>query len=268
MNLNLTYTFTLLLSFTINALHAQSDVPRILVEDFYQAGVTVGEDFKKCTGDDKVGNCATIALIKASIAQFGSLNNIYQEIRFNPDSTIHFTFNDGVELDVTVEERRIAGKLGGFGRNRTTRSSIYRDSAIMMYASICKRILLEKLKDKSKCVTNFDKAVRFINSGYNTGNVYKLLGLDSIRVRFADIRNHEAVIAWCSAHAAYINNGTQDCFGHSKEIRSVKRGRRQVYQMRNSVAFDDINGAYILTKAKSTAFINTSPPDLRTNIKN
>lgn len=232
----------------------QNNTSKILVKDFYQAGVTVSKDFKKCTGDDKVGNCATIALIKASIAQFGSLNNIYSDIQFEPNGTINFIFSDGVKLNVTMAERKVAGKLGGFGKNRTSKNSIYLDSAIMMYASICKRVLLEK---KIKCVKNFDKAVQYINSGYPTKNVYKLLGFDSVNVKFSDIKNHKAVIAWCRAHAAYINYGTQDCFGYNKEIRIVKRGSRKVYQMRNSRTYDDISGAYILTKDKSAASNNS-----------
>ncbi len=98
---SVTYTFAI----------AQQRSPN-LINGFYQTVVDISPIFQSCNQDVSVGNCATIALVKACLGQFKTLNNIYRHFSVNADS-FYFVFNDGVAVSVSKNEVDTVKKHSG-----------------------------------------------------------------------------------------------------------------------------------------------------------
>lgn len=205
----------------------------VFITDFYQGLVTVSVEFQKCNENKKLGNCATIALIKASLAEFGDVGNIFKKYSTTGDS-ISCTFNDGISVSIKENDRDVVKKLSGI---KKPDNSKYYETAITIYALICKRLVFAKIG----CVLNFENAVEYLNSGYSTPNVPELLALKSISVRIKDLKNYPSVIIYTSAHAAFCTNGYQDFLGESHKIK--------LNWMKNPIGIGGkISGAFRLTK--------------------
>ncbi len=206
-----------------------------LITDFSQGLVKVSKEFQKCSGDHNLGNCATIALIKAALATFKTIDNVYSEFTRGEGGSYHMVFADGVIVDVSAAEVTMAKDLSGI---KNTGGKYYED-AIIMYASICKRILVQK--EDPGCVHNFKNAVEDINSGHSTSSVHELLGLKRKDIPVSSLATCPGAVIWCSAHAAYCSMGMQDLLGEKVPIKNGKK-------MRNLARYSKIKGAYILTK--------------------
>ena len=230
----------LLFIFISNDLVAQSPLSDRLIGDFYQTIVAPDKKMKKCIHDNKWGNCVAIALIKAAIAEFKTIENIYKSYRLTDDKII-IIFNDGLEIEVTANEIESARKFSAFGRGN---NSVYYDSAIIVYASICKRILVYKKiqkEENKKCINNFEDAMYFINSGYSTEISASLLGLHFVSKNLNDLGSLESAIIRTSAHTAFCTQGVQDISGnrfivHDGLMKNPASGPRP------------IKGIYILAK--------------------
>jgi len=216
----------------------EAGINNLLITDFHQGKVTTTDEFGKCIEDNVPGNCVAIALIKAALAEFKTVANIYKSYTVQ-NGIISIEFADGFKVTINQEEIDIVKNLAGI---QHAANSVYYDSAVIIYASICKRVLLDNniFIKKRSCIKNFANAVEYINWGYPTVNAYGLLGL---KQQFLDIRKLSAepnAIIWCTAHAAYCTYGNQDLLGqpivlHNKRMRNLKR-------------FDRKNKAYKLIK--------------------
>ena len=195
---------------------AQQELSKHLVTDFGQTVVSVSSSFEKCSGDKNQGNCATIALVKASLAQFKTLNNIFKEFKQAGDS-FYFKFNDNIQASISTYDIDTVKKYSGIVK---ISNSVYYDSAMIIYAAICKRVLVAKqLLHKERgynnpnCILTFRDAVDYISSGYPTATVNELLGFKMEILSIADIPSESALIINDAAHAAYCSNGVQDILG-------------------------------------------------------
>ena len=47
-----------------------------LINDFFQSNVTMDTVFEQCTNDLNQGNCAAVAVIKAALAEFSTIDRI------------------------------------------------------------------------------------------------------------------------------------------------------------------------------------------------
>jgi len=214
------YIFFLLLASVFKSV-AQVDITKQIITDFGQTVVTVSDNFERCSGDHNQGNCATIALVKASIAQFKTLKNIFKEFRQNGDS-FYLKFNDDIEASISKQEIDTAIKYSGIAN---ISHSVYYDSSMIVYTAICKRVLVAKQTlhrsggyNNPDCIVTFRDAVDYISSGYPTATVCELLGLKFIVLTVSDIASESALIINDSAHAAYCSNGIQDILGQEYRI--------------------------------------------------
>ncbi len=187
-----------------------------LITGFYQDEVLQDPQMATCLNDDTWGNCVTIATIKAAIATFGSVNKVYTSYQWQ-DDILHLTFRDG--LQITLSRADTAQAHVAFGVLQGNTGWMHRDSAIIVYASICMRAFVRKDQyPQGNCMHSFHDALGFINAGYTTGNAGELLGLKLTRIRLHDLKQSKGAIIRSSAHAAFCTYGWQDIDGDPYKI--------------------------------------------------
>ncbi len=211
-----------------------------IISDFYQGTVKLPKESAICMQDDTHGNCASIALIKAALIQFGSLEAIFKQYK-KEGGTITVTLRDDLELSIDENEIAITEDQAKF---KNKEDSLFLDDAIILYAIMCKRILVKKTEYKHhECIKNFTNAVEYLNSGYKTENVYDILGFEKESIRRRHIKNKKSVVIWTNAHASYCTFGKQDLFGKTRSIKNVLGTR----WMRNPAGgWGLIIGSYVL----------------------
>lgn len=183
-----------------------------LIEDFYQGKVVVSDSFQSCDKDKKAGNCAAIAIIKASLAEFKTVENIFKQYKSRGDSTF-VTFQDNKSIIITRDEIKLVEKLAGIKRNE---NSLYYKSAVILYTIMCKKLQVFKPTVRGECINSFTNAVEYLNNGYSSKNVYKLLGFTSkniVHIPVDQLFKVPSAIIWSKSHAAYLTYGKQDFLG-------------------------------------------------------
>jgi hypothetical protein len=201
-----------------------------LITDFFQGNVKVDSAFAACTADDKHGNCAAIAVIKAALADFGSIDRIFTVFRRESDS-VRCTFRDGTVIVIGEGQRTIVRNTADL---RAGTPATFHEDAITLYALICKRMWVRRSaftpsKKFSKCVHSYRDAVMYLNSGYPTIHAYRLLALDNVAITdYSTLATLPSAIVYSSVHAGFVTMGQQDRFGESFPIqqRRAHRGRR------------------------------------------
>ncbi|MFK7784866.1 MAG: hypothetical protein AB8B56_07115 [Crocinitomicaceae bacterium] len=188
-----------------------------IIGDFYQGLVKIREETKKCLDDYKNGNCVTIALIKAALVQFGSIDKIFSEYSVgNEEVTVKFM--DGITVSISNEEKGVVRDISGVKKKD---NSEFYETGIELFAIIAKRVFLLKADFSEKCIHTFRDAVEYLNSGYPTKNAPKLLALDKQHVRKKSLNQYKSVIIYSSAHAAYCSYGNQDVAGRSNKVKRL-----------------------------------------------
>lgn len=237
--------FSTFLSLIFITSFAQQNPNETMNSQFYQGLVKVSDSFQDCSNDHNLGNCVTIALIKAALAEFRTPDNIFKSIS-TKDNESEIVFLDGDRVTVNQADLQTVEELAGI---RHITDAVFYDQALLLYASICKKVLLHKdeynklmstRRNQKTCISSFENAVEYINSGYSTSDAYELLALKKLPVKIEDLSNTNAAIIWSHYHAVFCTNGLQDYFGTLKE---VKNG-----VMRNARGKSSIKGAYKLTK--------------------
>lgn len=209
--------------------------PLKMIKDFSQGTVIVSDKVQDCRGNDVVGNCAVIALIKAALVNFQTTDKIFKKFEIKED-VIYCKFRDGTTVQLTKEEIDLTISLAGLN---VISNSEYDHTAIVLYGLICKRVFRLKRKYSKKCIHSFQDAIEFVNCGYNTEEVYQLLALKKNKVSVEKLEKYPAVVIWNKVHASYCSYGIQDILG---EEHKVKHG-----WMRNPLgAGGSIQGAYTL----------------------
>lgn len=215
---------------------SQPTLNEVLITDFYQGKVKVTPGFQRCVNDNELGNCVTVALIKTALAEFKTIESIYKSYT-EKNGLIDIEFADGVKITIDRQEIEIVKQLSGI---KKIIDSKYYESAMIIYTSICKRVLLQKNIYSGACIQNFTNAVEYINCGFPTKSAHTLLGLRQVFLKARELETTPAAIIWCSAHAAYCSFGKQDLLGTVFLLDKRK--------MRNLVRKDRISNAYKLVK--------------------
>jgi hypothetical protein len=221
-------------------LFAQNDSSRRaeLISDFYQSSVDVKPTFQNCDHANREGNCTSIALVKAALGEFKTLNNIYKEFKAQDDS-FYFRFNDNIELSISKDEIELADNISGIKKDS---KSIYYDSAMIIFTSICKRVFLNK-GIYSKCIVTFRDAIDYIDCGFTADSAYTLLGLRKREVNKRYLSSEASAIIHCAHHTAYCSYGYQDNLGNKYKI------NKMLLWMKTPVGLGErILGAYMLIK--------------------
>jgi hypothetical protein len=203
--------------FTMLKSNGQLSMEERLISDFYQTTVVINATMKKCVDDKVWGNCVVIGLIKTALAQFGTVKDIYRSCEIE-NNAARMVFNDGLAVELTKDDITVANQYARFGKGE---NSVYYDSAIIIYASICKRIQIHKagvIESQKRCINSFTDAIHFINSGYSTDNSGILLGLKLERKNLSELNNLPFAMIRTSAHTAFCTKGVQDNLGDKFSI--------------------------------------------------
>lgn len=203
-----------------------------IISDFYQGKVTVRSETKTCLDDNVLGNCVTIALIKAALVTFNGKQPIFLNYSTS-NNTINVTFRDNLEVSVTTEDINMVKEISGI---KPSPEAKYYEDAIELYALIAKRVYIKKDKYAPQCITDFKTAVEYLNCGFPTVRAPELLALKKTFIRKRNIRNYKSVIIRTGAHASYCSFGTQDILGKANTIWRVLG----VWWMKNPIGIGGI----------------------------
>jgi hypothetical protein len=172
-------------------------------------------------------NCASIALIKASLNVYG-LNNLFSLDITNPD-LFKATLKDNSIVTINLEELKMAEESAGFIIIEDTQIS--RDItkyAVLTYAIMAKH---KQNLEKSDFKT-YKEALDDLEYGAFAGDVYKYLGFKKGKQVVKHKRftggNLCGLIAWSNAHAVYACGGIMDYHGRKKPLWAKYSGRVQI----------------------------------------
>lgn len=215
-----------------------------IIGDFFQGVVTIQKETKACLDDYKNGNCVTIALIKAALVQYGSIEKIFDAYA-NQDGITEVQFKDGTKARISEEEKSVVRSISGI---KHIDDAVYYETAIELFALIAMRVYELKSKYSEKCIHSFQNAVEFLNSGYSTEKSPELLGLARKPIKVKYLKNYKSSIIYSSAHAAYCSYGYQDQAGKPNKVNRLLR----VSWMKNMRGIGGVvSGAFILKEIES-----------------
>ncbi len=174
------------------------------------------------------GNCASVALIKAAISQYG-LGKAFDTLRTGPSLTVKL--RSGQTLTLTDTERRQAGKAALFVRNDKSKpkpegSDLPMEEAtpIIQYANLCYAVMAKFIEvygeygclnrdnttDEPTRTANFSAALATLANGVCSDNVYRHLGLaveNPMHIEFypsLDFTTKPGVLVYSKKHAVVL----------------------------------------------------------------
>lgn len=170
-------------------------------------------------------NCASIALIKASLEVYG-LNNLFR-IDSADVNAMRVTLKDNSTLLLSKLELSSAAQSAGFVLIDSTQES--RD--ILRYAVLTYGIMA-KHKQNIEDYKTYEEALEELEYGADASEVYTYLGFKKgkqvVRHRRFTGGYLCGLIAWSPAHAVYACNGYMDYHGRKKPLWAKYSGRLQV----------------------------------------
>jgi hypothetical protein len=170
-------------------------------------------------------NCASIALIKASLNVYG-LDNLFNIEKVN-DTSHRITLKNNASFILSDGEINKAKQSAGFiliNDNEENRKIV--EYAILTYAVMAKN---KQIIDKEK---DYDMALEFLEYGAYTPSVYIYLGFEKgkqiEKLRRLSGGDYSGVVAWSSAHAVYACEGYMDYHGIKRPLWFKYSGRFRV----------------------------------------
>jgi hypothetical protein len=158
------------------------------------------------------GNCASIALIKASIGTFG-INGVFKNVTFDSaNSILHVTLRNDDIVDLTFDrfnngkEYLSIQKIGDDDMSKQIA-----DYARFCFAVMCRREQLLLGYNRNHFYRGVDK----LNKGQSAGEIYTLLGLKNEPIEnlsFDNLNNYKNLVVYNGPHAVYSSSGYYDEF--------------------------------------------------------
>ncbi|MFT7352466.1 MAG: hypothetical protein ACI9XR_002250 [Flavobacterium sp.] len=183
-----------------------------LIRAFYQGEINI--PFEK----NNVGNCAAIALIKASIEVFG-LNNV---IDYYCSNGVYFvTLKNGVKLNFTQFDLNRSNYVANFQFKPVDPTTYSLFNSIYQYAQLLMctmAVVVAKEGLNSKIIGEFENALEVLNDGPNPKYLPTLLGLEEFCIgntwkeRFL-MKSDTGQIAWFNRHTVFMSKKEFDLFG-------------------------------------------------------
>ncbi|MDN3594664.1 hypothetical protein [Zunongwangia endophytica] len=191
------------------------------------------------------GNCASIALIKASIGSFG-FSGIYNSIIIDNQRKrflIDLIDDEETTYNLSFENYQFASQKSAFKLNID--NEISRD--ILEFSNFCYAVMAEVKRRTFRRNKRYRRAVRDLNQGDSTKYIYELLGLEKEKIQdisIENLKNFEHLVLYNPPHAVYSNKGLYDEFfsGHN-DIEPLEK-LKDIHG--NGTVKDNPKGAYIL----------------------
>ena len=191
------------------------------------------------------GNCASIALIKSSIGNFG-FSGIFKSIIIDKQKNrflIDLIDDDETTYNLSFENFKYASKKSSYELNNT--DEISKD--IFEFSNFCFAVMSEIKRRTYRRNRKYGRAVNDLNKGESTKYIYELLGLEKKEIENVSIENlrtYKHIVVWNPSHAIYSNEGFYDEFfnGYSdieqlEELKNIHGGGKEK---------DNPTGAYVL----------------------
>jgi hypothetical protein len=198
------------------------DTTRYLFDAFDQGGGALA------------GNCASIALIKASIACYG-LDGIYEEKVIR--DKLQITLKNGTQLELSSDEILTAKNNCSFDTSFYTsksvavadlRKAIYK-RAYITYAVMIKWVMMngdgnstpgDDCKDSCK-YQSYNSALCDLATGINSNHLYYLLGLEKYTTCTSSkkqLMDKPFGVIWRNGHTIYTSTGLYDYYSKSTSL--------------------------------------------------
>jgi len=173
------------------------------------------QDIIKAFWQQGANNCASIALIKASIETFG-LNNVFNIER--TEERYIAKLKNGEIVSFTDQNLLLSIKVGSFQPsqdNQESKQDIYEE--IRKYAQMCYAVMVAKYNAKNN-LNNFDTALTQLSNGANARFVSQYLGLENYcSIVFKGGAQNNNLIAWQHLpwlkHVVYMSQDKYDYYG-------------------------------------------------------
>jgi hypothetical protein len=170
-------------------------------------------------------NCASIALIKASLNVYG-LDSLFISQKVT-DSLYKITLKNGDSFNLTSEELNKADFSADFVLIKDNDDSKeIRDYSILAYA------VMAKYKQIIEKYATFELALEDLEYGAYTPTVYKYLGFEKGKQiqKLRRLKGDEycGVVAWSSVHAVFTCEGYMDYHGDKRALWFKYSGRFRV----------------------------------------
>ncbi len=145
------------------------------------------------------GNCATTALIKAAMKEYGG--NIFQSVEKLPDGSYNLVMKDGFHENISPGELEAAATATHYAGNSHETKAL----ATLSYASMAKRAWAMHHEGAQ----TYGQALLSLNNGEVAGNVPLYLGLehhvDYINVN--EVAQHDNAVVSGNGHAYFVERG-------------------------------------------------------------
>lgn len=157
-------------------------------------------------GVDGGGNCASIAVIKATIGTYG-IGNVYTYVGKKNDSQTQYLLRSGDTITISDAEISLAITNANFQQKNIDSISIQ----IKMYADTCFALMCKHLQDMNN--TTFDSAIADLNDGYTTQYIDTIIGVKFKQIKsrtISEITYHENMVLYNTYHAVYASKELYD----------------------------------------------------------
>ncbi|MBS2034684.1 hypothetical protein JST97_06845 [bacterium] len=145
------------------------------------------------------GNCASTALIKAAMQEFGG--NIFQSVEKLPDGSYNVTMKDGFHENISPGELEAAATAHHYaGESHETKGL-----ATLSYASMAKRAWAMHHQGAQ----TYGQALLSLNDGEIAGNVPLYLGLEHHvdYISVDEVGQHDQAVVSGNGHAYFVEKG-------------------------------------------------------------
>ncbi|MFH1119492.1 MAG: hypothetical protein V1775_06680 [Bacteroidota bacterium] len=177
-----------------------------LIESFAQGNVILSPPL------GTVGNCASIALIKASIEVFG-IGNVFRHEKVG--DTYQITFKNNRKVSFTEKELERSNDVAGFVLNTKNPAKLELYTSIRDYAQIALCAMVKRVMEIGEAGEgkgDFENALRALNDGAYSPGLSEKLGLEehSFRKGWLSSASGKGILGWIKAHTVFISQGVRD----------------------------------------------------------
>jgi hypothetical protein len=181
------------------------------------------------------GNCASIALIKASIGSFG-FSGVFKSIIIDEQKSrflIDLIDDDETTYNLSFRDYEYASKKSAFELNSEDEIS----KNIFEFSNFCYAVMAEIKRRTFRRNKRYKRAITDLNKGESTKYIYELLGLEKEKIEDISINNlklHKHIVVWNPPHAIYSSEGFYDEFfsGYNdieplEELKNIHGGKTE-----------------------------------------
>jgi hypothetical protein len=162
-----------------------------------------------------VGNCASIATIKAAMVKYGEdPADVFRDVKMDGQGW-KITMRDGFQLHLSFAENKTAGEKSDFHELRS--ESMWK-SANFIYAAMAKRACMEG--NDGKFAMSYEEALDSLGDGEFNDEAFHWIGISNYqRIHKGSLPYVDAAVVWefvpgdSKSHSMFSGEGEKDRYG-------------------------------------------------------